>query len=100
MSDETSLTKAVALRYDRGKDGAPRVVASGQGLVATRILEVAEAAGVPVTQDAGLLELLAKVPLGTEIPVEMYQAVAEVLAFVYKLNKASLTGNSGERLGG
>ncbi|NTV15302.1 MAG: flagellar biosynthesis protein FlhB [Desulfobulbaceae bacterium] len=94
MSDENPLTKAVALRYDRSKDGAPRVVASGQGLVAARILEVAEAAGVPVTEDAGLLELLAKIPLGSEIPVEMYQAVAEVLAFVYKLNKTSVAGSS------
>ena len=100
MSDETTLTKAVALRYDRGKEGAPRVVASGQGLVAARILEVAEKAGVPVTQDAGLLELLAKVPLGSEIPVEMYQAVAEVLAFVYQLNKTSHAGDSKGSLGG
>jgi len=94
MSDGTTLTKAVALRYDRGKEGAPRVVASGQGLIAERILEAAEKAGVPVTQDAGLLELLAKMPLGSEIPVEMYQAVAEVLAFVYKLNKIPVSGNS------
>jgi len=92
MSEDPILSKAVALRYDRGKEDAPRVVASGQGLVAARILEVAEAAGVPVTRDAGLLELLAKVPLGSEIPAEMYQAVAEVLAFVYKLNKTSLRG--------
>ena len=100
MSEEQIMTKAVALRYDRGKEGAPRVVASGQGLVATRILEVAEAAGVVITQDAGLLELLARIPLGSEIPVEMYQAVAEVLAFVYKLNKTSLTAKSGEASGG
>lgn len=101
MSDAaTGMTKAVALRYDRDKEGAPRVVASGQGLVATRILEVAEASGVPVTQDAGLLELLAKVPLDSEIPVELYQAVAEVLAFVYQLNKASLRGRSGEAVHG
>lgn len=95
MSDGTTLTKAVALRYDRGKEGAPRVVASGQGLIAERILAAAEKAGVPVTQDAALLELLAKMPLGSEIPVEMYQAVAEVLAFVYKLNKIPVSGNSG-----
>ena len=100
MSDEATLARAVALRYDRGKDGAPRVVASGQGLVAARILEVAEEAGVPVTRDAGLLELLAKIPLGSEIPVEMYQAVAEVLVFVYKLNKTSVVGDSGGTLGG
>lgn len=99
MSEEPTLTRAVALRYDRSKDGAPRVVASGQGLVAARILAVAEEAGVPVTQDAGLLELLAKLPLGTEIPEEMYQAVAEVLAFVYKLSENSGAGNAGDGSG-
>jgi flagellar biosynthesis protein len=89
MEGEPAVTRAVALRYDRGKEEAPRVVASGQGFVAGRILEVAEEAGVPVTEDAALLELLAKVPLGSEIPVELYQAVAEVLAFVYRVHKAS-----------
>jgi len=96
MGDEPTLTKAVALRYDRGKESAPRVVASGQGLIAARILETAREAGVPVTQDARLLALLAQVPLDTEIPAELYQAVAEVLAFVYKLNKVSVAGGAGE----
>lgn len=92
MNDEAIPNKAVALRYDRDKESAPRVVASGQGLVAARIMEIARASGVPVTQDAGLLALLAQVPLGTEIPVDLYQAVAEVLAFVYRLNQASVNG--------
>lgn len=87
MSADQPVVKAVALRYERGSDGAPRVVASGQGAVAERILEAARAAGVQVTRDGELIELLARVPLGTEIPAELYQAVAEVLAFVYRLNQ-------------
>ena len=89
MKNDATLTRAVALRYDHGKDGAPQVVASGQGEVAERILELAREAGVHVSQDTGLLELLAQLPLGSEIPGELYQAVAEVLAFVYQLNERS-----------
>jgi len=86
MSNETGLPKAVALRYDQGKDGAPKVVASGRGELATRIMELARESGVVVTQDAELLEFLAQLPIGSEIPEELYQAVAEVLAFVYQLD--------------
>ena len=86
MDDGREKRKAVALRYERYHDPAPRVVASGHGVVADRILALAREAGIPVTHDPGLLELLAKVPLGTEIPPELYHAVAEVLAFVYRMN--------------
>ena len=59
---------------------------SGRGEVAARIIALAEEAGVMVRQDPDLLELLAKVPVGREIPLELYRAVAEVLAFVYQVN--------------
>ena len=77
---------AVALKYERSKDDAPRVVASGQGRVAERILASAEEANVPLREDPDLLEVLAQVPVGDEIPEDLYQAVAEILAFVYRLN--------------
>ncbi len=77
---------AVALKYERSKDDAPRVVASGQGRVAERILASAEDANVPLREDPDLLEVLAQVPVGDEIPEDLYQAVAEILAFVYRLN--------------
>ncbi|HKK00824.1 MAG TPA: EscU/YscU/HrcU family type III secretion system export apparatus switch protein [Desulfuromonadales bacterium] len=77
---------AVALLYDREKDGAPRVVASGKGELATRIIATAREAGVQITKDPDLLEILAKVPIGEEIPAELYQAVAEILSFVYRVN--------------
>lgn len=77
--------KAVALSYEKDR-GAPVVVASGQGAIAERILQKARKAGVEVVADPDLVELLAGIPLGTEIPPELYQAVAEILAFVYRVN--------------
>ncbi|MCF8025533.1 MAG: EscU/YscU/HrcU family type III secretion system export apparatus switch protein [Desulfobacteraceae bacterium] len=86
---DSGIKKAVALLYDRKKDDAPVVAASGQGAVADKILEVADEAGIPVQEDPDLVEVLARVPVGDEIPVEVYQAVAEILAFVYSLNRGS-----------
>lgn len=80
------LEKAVAILYDSQKSSSPRVVASGQGEVARRIIETAKEAGVHIQEDANLVELLSKINLGDEIPTELYQTVAEVLAFVYKVN--------------
>ena len=74
---------AVALRYDG--DGAPRVTASGHGLVAERILEIAREHEVPYQHNAELAKLLSQVELGEEIPRALYVAVAEVLAFAYTL---------------
>lgn len=86
MNQEKSTDKAVAILYDRSRASAPQVVASGRGEVAARIIALAQEAGVAVRQDPDLLELLAKVPVGKEIPLELYKAVAEVLAFVYQVN--------------
>jgi len=76
--------RAIALRY-AGTE-APKVIASGQGLVAERILELAEQAGVPVRRDPPLLQALSTLELGREIPEELYVAVAEVLAWAYRLD--------------
>jgi flagellar biosynthesis protein FlhB len=83
---------AVALRYQSDEDRAPRVVAKGRGPVAERIREMARAAGVPIIPEPPLTRLLHKaVPEGREIPAELYQAVAEVLAYVYRLKTAHRT---------
>ena len=80
--------RAAALRYDRaGGAGAPKVVASGRRLVAERILEEARKAGVPVREDAALVEALSALELGTEIGEELYAVVAEALAWAYKLDR-------------
>ncbi len=86
MSNITKPDKAVAIKYNEQESTAPEVVASGKGVVAERIIEVARDAGIHIQQDPDLVELLAKVEIGEEIPVELYQTVAEVLAFVYKIN--------------
>ena len=78
--------KAVALLYDQKKGAAPKVVASGANLVAEKIIATAIEAGVHIKEDRDLVELLAKIPVGQEIPAELYQTIAEVLAFVYAIN--------------
>jgi len=78
--------KAVALKYDRKKDNAPRVIAKGRGEIAAKIIEVARAHNVPLYEDKNLIQILEALDLETEIPPELYRAVAEVLAFIYKLN--------------
>jgi flagellar biosynthesis protein FlhB len=77
---------AVALRYKAGKDSAPRVTAKGRGEVAARIREIARKEGIPILPRPPLARLLFKlVPEGREIPAATYQAVAEILAYVYRL---------------
>lgn len=89
MASEDRIKKAVAIKYDKEQADAPLVVASGKGHLAEQIVKVAREAGLEVRSDPDLTELLAKIPVGTEIPTELYQAVAEVLAFVYRVNKRS-----------
>ncbi|HLI64644.1 MAG TPA: EscU/YscU/HrcU family type III secretion system export apparatus switch protein [Terriglobales bacterium] len=77
---------AIALRYEKGTLGAPRVVAKGAGYVARRIVETARRHGVPVVERKPVAQALYKaVQVGQEIPAALYQAIAEVLAYVYRL---------------
>ncbi len=82
--------RAVALKYTG--TGAPQVAASGQGLVAERILALAEEAGIPIRRDPALAAALSTLDLGTEIPEELYMAVAEVLAWAYQLSPGREAG--------
>jgi flagellar biosynthetic protein FlhB len=78
---------AVALKYDRGMS-SPKVVAMGADLLAQRIKKIAAEAGIPLVENVPLARGLYKsVEIGDEIPLELYQAVAEVLAYVYSLKK-------------
>ncbi|MDD3769787.1 type III secretion system protein [Sulfuricurvum sp. IAE1] len=79
------MKKAVALRYDREKENAPRVVASGKGSSAENIIKVAELHNLPIRRDEDLVELLSKVEIDREIPEKLYVAVAEVFRFIYAL---------------
>ncbi|MGD8523137.1 MAG: FlhB-like flagellar biosynthesis protein [Desulfobacterales bacterium] len=78
--------KAVALTYDTQKDKAPRVVAKGKGYLADKIIEIARQHDVPLYEDQNLVQVLEALDIETEIPPELYQAVAEVLAFIYRIN--------------
>jgi flagellar biosynthesis protein len=85
-----ALPRAVALGYDPHKDTAPRVLATGQGHVAEQILAAAHAHHIPIREDPLLAAALATVELDAVIPPELYSVVAEVLAFVYRIQKRSL----------
>ena len=78
---------AIALRYTG--TGTPRVTAKGSGEIAEKILERARQHHVPIREDRELTPILAQVPLGEEIPENLYLAVAEVLAFAYRLSEES-----------
>ena len=80
--------KAVALKYNEKDDHAPKVIAKGEGLIAERIKEVAQANGIPLRRDDDLVELLAQIDIDREIPPELYSAIAEILSWIYKANTA------------
>jgi flagellar biosynthesis protein len=92
MKRDTPPRKAaVALRYRAQEGSAPRVTAQGAGVLAERILAIAKEHHIPVYQDAALVETLAKLDLGAEIPEPLYRAVAKILAFVYALDQRRAT---------
>ena len=76
----------MALTYHREKDRAPKVVARGRGEVAEKIMDIARAHNVPLYEDKNLIQVLEALDIDTEIPPQLYRAVAEVLAFIYRLN--------------
>lgn len=78
---------AAAIKYDSSTDSAPILAARGRGFIAEKIIEIAEQFGIPIKNDPDLVQVLSKLEVGTEIPVELYRAVAEILAFVYSLNE-------------
>lgn len=84
---EKKKLKAIAVKYEPGKSKAPKIVATGRGAVAEQILLLAEENRIPMYEDQALTELLSKLDLDMEVPPELYTLVAEVLAFVYQLNK-------------
>jgi flagellar biosynthesis protein len=85
MSKPEQPRRAAALRYDKGRAGAPKVVAAGAGLIADRIVEIAREQGLPIREDPALAEALARLELEQEIPSELFVAVAEVLVWAYGL---------------
>jgi len=85
MNDK-QIKKAAALKYDQAKNMAPRVVAKGKGHIAEQIIQVARENDVPLLENLNLANVLEALELESEIPAELYRAVAEVLVFIYRLN--------------
>ncbi|NTW59622.1 MAG: flagellar biosynthesis protein FlhB [Nitrospirae bacterium] len=83
MTDKSN--KAAALKYRAGMDSAPTLVAKGRGLVADKIIALAKEQGIPVHEDRNMVEILSSLSLYEEIPPDLYKAVAEILAFIYKM---------------
>ncbi len=87
MDDKKPKVKqAIALEYDPG-DVAPKVIASGRGALAEKIIEKAKESDVPLHQDSKLAGTLSKLEIGDYIPPELYEVVAEILVFVDEMEK-------------
>jgi len=76
--------KAVALRYEKYRDSAPKVIAKGKGVIAEKIIEVAKQHGVYLKEDPTLVEVLSGLELYEEIPEELYKVVAEIFVLIYQ----------------
>ncbi|WP_456271560.1 EscU/YscU/HrcU family type III secretion system export apparatus switch protein [Bacillus sp. AK031] len=87
--NEYRRKQAIALQYVAEKQQAPRVTAKGKGIIAENILEKAKDHNIPVQEDHNLVELLGSLDINESIPEELYQAVAEVFAFLYRIDKAA-----------
>jgi flagellar biosynthesis protein len=85
---------AAALTYDPLGSAPPEITAAGSGLVAERIIALAREHDVPLHQDAGLVEALSRLEVGTLIPRELYTVVAEILAFVYAVDLEAAAGTN------
>jgi flagellar biosynthesis protein len=83
---DSSRPRAVALRYDKSRDQAPVLIGKGAGIVAEKIIALAREHGIPVREDADLVEVLSHLELHAEIPPATYMVVAEILALVYRAN--------------
>ncbi len=88
MSDkiEEKRKQAVALKYEPLTDVAPKVVAKGSGYMAENIIKTAQETGVPLKEDDELIEYLMSLNIYEEIPAELYPIIAEILAFIYRID--------------
>lgn len=87
MKEKNKLNKAVAIKYDMEKDTAPTITASGQGSVADKIVEKGEVNDIAIYEDERLVKELLQFKVGTEIPPELYDIVAQILVFVENVDE-------------
>lgn len=86
MEKNNKPKQAIALAYDPAED-APKILATGKGKIAERIIEEAKQAKVPVHKDSKLADTLSRLEIGEMIPPELYEVVAEILVFVDQMDK-------------
>jgi flagellar biosynthesis protein len=84
---DNKMRKAAVLKYKHQIDRAPKLVAKGKGMLADRILELARKHRIPIQSDPALVEVLSQLDIDQEIPPDLYRAVAQVLAYVYRVTK-------------
>ena len=82
---QVNKKKAVSLGYNRSQDNAPKVLASGAGEIANKIISLAKEHDIPIKEDPDLIEILSKVEVDQETPPNLYKAVAEIFSFLYKI---------------
>ncbi|MBL5779196.1 EscU/YscU/HrcU family type III secretion system export apparatus switch protein [Bacillus sporothermodurans] len=87
MSETNKRQQAIALKYQSEIQDAPKVIAKGKGLTAENIIEVAKEKNIPIQEDHNLVGLLSQLEINETIPEELYEAVAEVFAFIYRLDR-------------
>ncbi|MBU1052874.1 MAG: EscU/YscU/HrcU family type III secretion system export apparatus switch protein [Proteobacteria bacterium] len=92
MSSSNESDKAVALRYTPDREKAPRIIATGKGKLAEKIIQIAKENDIHIHNDPDLVEMLSQLKPDQEIPPELYMIVAEILAFVYSLSGKKLSG--------
>ena len=86
MADKVKKKQAIAIEYDPN-DAAPKIIASGQGIIADKIIEKAKESKVPIHKDGKLADTLSRLEIGEMIPPELYEVVAEILVFVDAMDK-------------
>ncbi|MCJ8327449.1 MAG: EscU/YscU/HrcU family type III secretion system export apparatus switch protein [Campylobacterales bacterium] len=86
-NSDKKILKAAALQYDSKTSKAPKVIAKGKGETAKNIIKIAKENELPIKKDEDLIELLSKIDVDSEIPDNMYKAVAEIFSYIYDLKK-------------
>lgn len=97
-TDPNVPQQAVALKYDMERDSAPKVVAKGRGHVAENIMAAAQKNSIPVYQNKTLVSMLMALEIDREIPPELYRTIAEVMAYVYRIDKKAKKNQLGPKL--
>ena len=93
MKQSYERKQAIALQYQSDKQKAPTVIAKGKGLIADQIIDTAKEKQIPIQEDRNLVELLGQLNINESIPEELYEAVAEVFAFIYRLDREKKESN-------